>query len=180
MRFEIPQTSKRAWFYCDCLLEFKFFDYLTSKVEIILSLNPFAEISILRDFNVHHQLWLFSPFTDHPGELAFNFAILHDLQQLVRHPTHIPDRLGDTPNILVLFLTSNPSAYVVTLSSPLGSSNHNLISVSCHIFPIPPLDPLKWKCLWCFASASWGNLRWYYAGMIIVSMSEIHLCVLNA
>ena len=33
-------------------------------------------------------------------------------------PTRIPDHLGDTPNILDLFLTSNPSAYAVTLSSP--------------------------------------------------------------
>ena len=43
--------------------------------------------------------WLSSPFTDHPGELAFNFAILHDLEQLVQHPTRIPDRLADKPNI---------------------------------------------------------------------------------
>ncbi|MPC37682.1 hypothetical protein E2C01_031172 [Portunus trituberculatus] len=80
------------------------------------------EISILVDFNVHHQLWLSSPFTDPPSELAFNFAILHDLQQLVQHPTRISDRLRDMLNILDLFLTSNPSAYAVMLSSPLGSS----------------------------------------------------------
>ncbi|KAK8395869.1 hypothetical protein O3P69_005762 [Scylla paramamosain] len=135
----------------------KFFDYLTSKVEHILTLFPFAEISILGDFNVHHQLWLSSPFTDHPGELAYNFAILHDLEQLVQYPTRIPDRLGDTPNILDLFLTSNPSAYAVTLSSPLGSSDHNLISLSCPITPIPPQDPPKRRCLWRFASASWGG-----------------------
>ncbi|MPC10778.1 hypothetical protein E2C01_003420 [Portunus trituberculatus] len=71
---------------------------------------PFVEISILGDFNVHCQLWLSSAFTDHPGELVFNFAVLHDLEQLVQHPTCIPDCLGDTPNILDLFLTSNPSA----------------------------------------------------------------------
>ncbi|MPC75381.1 hypothetical protein E2C01_069767 [Portunus trituberculatus] len=40
-------------------------------------------IPILGDFNVHHQLWLFSPFTDHPDELALNFAILHDLEDVV-------------------------------------------------------------------------------------------------
>ncbi|MPC82378.1 hypothetical protein E2C01_077042 [Portunus trituberculatus] len=57
-----------------------------------------------------NQLWLSSPFTDHPGELAFNFGILHDLEQMMQHPIHIPDCLGDTPNILDLFLTSNPSA----------------------------------------------------------------------
>ncbi|MPC84042.1 hypothetical protein E2C01_078767 [Portunus trituberculatus] len=39
---------------------------------------PFAKISILGDFNIYHQLWHSSSFTDHPGELAFNFAILHD------------------------------------------------------------------------------------------------------
>ncbi|MPC39818.1 hypothetical protein E2C01_033368 [Portunus trituberculatus] len=78
----------------------KFFYYLTSKVEHILSLYPFAKFFILGDFNVHHQLWLTSPFTDHPGELASNFTILHDLQQLVQHPTRIPDRLGDKPNMI--------------------------------------------------------------------------------
>ncbi|MPC16750.1 hypothetical protein E2C01_009585 [Portunus trituberculatus] len=83
----------------------------------------------------------FSLFTDHPGELAFNFAILHETEQLVQQPTHIPDRLGDTPNILDSFFTSNPSAYAVTLSSTLGSSNHNFISVSYPISPIPPQDP---------------------------------------
>ncbi|MPC14871.1 hypothetical protein E2C01_007648 [Portunus trituberculatus] len=45
-----------------------------------------------------HRLWLSSPFTDHPGKLAVNFAILHDLEQQVQHPTRISDRLGDTTN----------------------------------------------------------------------------------
>ncbi|MPC33676.1 hypothetical protein E2C01_027034 [Portunus trituberculatus] len=87
-----------------------------SPVEHILSLYPFTEISILGDFNVHHQLWLSSPITDHLGELTFNFAILHDLEQLVQHPSC----LKDTPNILDLFLNSSPSPYAVILSSPLG------------------------------------------------------------
>ncbi|MPC53662.1 hypothetical protein E2C01_047560 [Portunus trituberculatus] len=104
--------------------------------------------------SVDLQLWFSSPFTDYLGELAFNFAYLHDLEQLVQHPTHIPDCLADTPSILDLFLTSNPSAYAVTLSSLLGSYNHNLISVSCPISPIPPQDPPKQRYLWHFASAS--------------------------
>ncbi|MPC71310.1 hypothetical protein E2C01_065584 [Portunus trituberculatus] len=61
----------------------KFFDYLNPKMEQMLSLYPFAEISILGDLNVPYQLCLFYPFTDHPDESAFNFAILHDLEQLV-------------------------------------------------------------------------------------------------
>ncbi|MPC44111.1 hypothetical protein E2C01_037775 [Portunus trituberculatus] len=62
----------------------KFFDYLTSKEEHTLSLYPFEDISIPGDFNVYHQLWLSSPSADHPAELAFSFAIIHDLEQLVR------------------------------------------------------------------------------------------------
>ncbi|MPC66898.1 hypothetical protein E2C01_061053 [Portunus trituberculatus] len=130
---------------------------LSEAMEHILSLCPFAEISILGHFNVYHQLWLSSPFTDHPGELAFNFAVLHDLEQLAQHPTRINDYLGDAPNILDLFLTSSPSAYAVSLSSPLGSSDHNVISVSCPISAFPPKDPPKGRCLCRFASTSWGT-----------------------
>ncbi|MPC25747.1 hypothetical protein E2C01_018868 [Portunus trituberculatus] len=109
------------------------------------------------------ELWLSSPFTDHPGELAFNFAILHALEQLVQYLIRIPDSLGDTPNVLDLFLTSNPSGFAVTLSYPSSYSDHNLISVFCPISPIPPQDPLKRRCLWRFAFAGWGDLRRYYA-----------------
>ncbi|MPC48947.1 hypothetical protein E2C01_042734 [Portunus trituberculatus] len=146
-------------------------------------LTPLTIISILGDFNVHHQLWHSSPYTDHPGELAFNLAILHDLEQLVQHPTRIPDRLGDTLNILVLFFSFNLSTYAVTLSSPLGSSDHNLISVSGPISPIPPQDPPKRRCLWRSASASWGDQRRYYAAFpwnAYCFVSETHLFVLNA
>ena len=109
----------------------KFVDYITSTVEHILIHSPFAENSVLGNFNVHHQQWLSSPFTDQPGEQAFRFAILHDLEQLLKHHTRIPDRLGDMQNILDFFLTSNPSAYSVKLFFPLSSSDHNLISASC-------------------------------------------------
>ncbi|MPC69687.1 hypothetical protein E2C01_063917 [Portunus trituberculatus] len=103
----------------------KFFDYLTSKVE-----KHTVSLSFLRDFHS----WTFQCS---PTALAFNFAILHDLQQLVQHSTRIPDRLGDTPNIRDLFLNSNPSDYAVTFSSPLGSSNYSLISVYCPNFSNP-------------------------------------------
>ncbi|MPC76648.1 hypothetical protein E2C01_071067 [Portunus trituberculatus] len=65
-------------------------------------------------------------------------------------------------NIHDLFLTSNPSAYAVTLSSPVGSSDHNLISVSCPISPIPPQYPPKRRCLSRYAIANWRNLRRYH------------------
>src|SRR6201990_1813685 len=49
----------------------KFFDYLNSKIEHILSSSPFSEIIILGDFNVHHRQWLSSSSQDPAGELAF-------------------------------------------------------------------------------------------------------------
>ncbi|MPC51980.1 hypothetical protein E2C01_045838 [Portunus trituberculatus] len=79
------------------------------------------------------------------------------LEQLVQHPTYIPDCLGDTPNILDFFLASNLSAYAVTISFSLGSSDHNLISVPCPSSPIPPQDSPKWRCLWHLASANEGT-----------------------
>ena len=81
----------------------------------------------------------------------------------MQFPTYIPDRLGDTPNILDLFRTSNPSAYSVELSSPLGSSDHNLISVTCPIIPVQPQDPPKRRCFWHFNSSKWEDLRQYYS-----------------
>ncbi|MPC10067.1 hypothetical protein E2C01_002694 [Portunus trituberculatus] len=59
-------------------------------------------------------------------------------------PQHISlEMRADTSNILDLYLTSNLSANAVTFSSPLGSFSHNLIPVSCHVFPICPQDPPK-------------------------------------
>ncbi|MPC93905.1 hypothetical protein E2C01_089051 [Portunus trituberculatus] len=60
----------------------KFFDYSSSRVEHILSLYPFVEISILEYFNVHHQLWLSSPFTDHPGSLRAEVPLAFCLFQV--------------------------------------------------------------------------------------------------
>ena len=111
----------------------KFFDYLNSKIEHILSTHPFAEITILGDFNVHHRQWFSSNSTDTPGELAFNFSICNDIEQMVQTPTRLPDRLGDVPNLLDLFLTSIPSAYSVETCPPLGTSDHLLISSTCSI-----------------------------------------------
>ena len=132
-------------------------------MEYILSHFLYAEISILGDFNVHHQLWLSFSFTYQTGEQALNFAILHDLEQLMQFPTRIPDRPGDTPNILDLFLNSNPSTYSVKFSTQLGYSDHNLFFVICSITPVQPQDPPKQRCCWHFNSAKWEDLSQYYS-----------------
>ena len=109
----------------------KFFGNLSSKVEHILPLFPFAEISILGDFEV----WVFLSFHQPSCVGSLLLPILHDLVQLVQLYTCIPDHLGDTLNILHVFLACNHSAYIVNVSSPLGYSGHIPISVSCPICP---------------------------------------------
>ena len=123
-------------------------------------------ISLSLCWDLHFRGFQCSPalaFTDQPGEQAFNFAILHDLEQLVQFPSHNPDLLGDAPYILDHFLTSNPSASSVKLSSPLGSSDQNLISVICSITPVQSQDPSKQRYFWHFNSAKWEDLRQYYS-----------------
>ncbi|KAL7646845.1 UNVERIFIED_CONTAM: hypothetical protein RMT77_002101 [Armadillidium vulgare] len=144
----------------------KFFDYLNSKIEHILSSSPFSEIIILGDFNVHHRQWLSSSSHDPAGELAFNFSIQNNLEQLVHLPTRIPDRLGDEPNILDLFLTFNPSPYTVKLFPPLGSSDHLLISVSCPVSSSLPQErppPSARRRFWHFGATNWSDLRLYFS-----------------
>ncbi|KAL7641293.1 UNVERIFIED_CONTAM: hypothetical protein RMT77_008431 [Armadillidium vulgare] len=144
----------------------KFFDYLNSKIEHILSSSPFSEIIILGDFNVHHRQWLSSSSQDPAGELAFQFSIHNNLEQLVQLPTRIPDRLGDEPNILDLFLTSNPSPYTVKLFPPLGSSDHLLISVSCPVSSSLPQErppPSARRRFWHFGATNWSDLRSYFS-----------------
>ncbi len=68
----------------------------------------------------------------------------------------------ETPNILDLILTSN-TAYSVNFYSPLDSSDHNLISVSCPIDPVQPQDPPKKICFWRYASVRWDDLRMYFS-----------------
>ena len=154
-------------------------------MEYILSLYPFVEISILGDFNVHHQLWLSSSFTDHLGKLAFNFAILHELQQLVQHSTHIPDH-RDTLNIstfslsLILLLILLPYLlHWVSLITFLYSYPYLALFP-----PIPPQNPPKpeMPLAFCFCQlgATREGIMLIFSGIITVSMLEIHFLVMSA
>src|SRR6201990_3332229 len=74
--------------------------------------------------------------------------------------------LVNEPNILDLFLTSYPSPYTVKLFSPLGSSDHLLISVSCSVSSSLPQEwppPSARRSLWHFGAANWSDLRLYFS-----------------
>ena len=101
-------------------------------------------------------------FTSPSGELAFQFALLNDLEQIVNQPTRIPDDLGDRPSISDLFFTTNPSNYSISVFFALGSSDHCLISSSSSITQVHSEDAPGQRCLWHFADANWESLKMYY------------------
>ena len=56
------------------------FDFISSNIDEVLSINPSANVFVFGDFNVHHKDWLTcSGGTDRPGELCYNFSISNDL-----------------------------------------------------------------------------------------------------
>ena len=81
-----------------------FFEYLTSCHESLLSSHPHAEVLYIGDFNVHHTDWLKSTHTDVGGIEAFHFSISNELEQIIKHPTRVPDRHDHAANPLDLFL----------------------------------------------------------------------------
>ena len=56
------------------------FDSISSNIDEAFSINPFANVFVFRDFNVHRKDWLtYSSGTDRSGELYYNFSISNDL-----------------------------------------------------------------------------------------------------
>ena len=140
------------------------FDHLSKSIESILQSSPSSEIIILGDFNVHNTSWLkHSSSTDAAGSEAEVFSILNDLTQLVTSPTRIPDRPGDHPNTLDLFLTNKPSIYSSTfISAPLGSSDHCIVSVEHPYSRFKSLTQAN-SSVWKYNKADWDALRSFYS-----------------
>ena len=52
------------------------FDYISSNIDEVLSINSSYNVFAFGDFNIHHKNWLtYSGGTDRPGELCDNFSI---------------------------------------------------------------------------------------------------------
>ena len=68
------------------------FGSVSSNIDEVLLINPFATVFLFRDFNVHHADWLpYFDGTDRSGELYYNFSISNDLTQMVNFPTRTLD-----------------------------------------------------------------------------------------
>ena len=53
------------------------FDYISSNIDMVRSINPSANVFVFGDFSVHYKDWLtYSCGTDWPVELCYNFFYL--------------------------------------------------------------------------------------------------------
>ena len=106
------------------------FESISSNIDGVLSVNPSANVFVFGDFNVHQKDWLtYSGRTDRPTEFCYNFSISNDLTQMVNFPTRIPDCDSHSPALLDLFLSSDASICSTMTFSPLGNSDHVVVSV---------------------------------------------------
>ena len=107
------------------------FDFISSNIDYVLSINPSANVFVYGDFNVHHKNWLtYASGTDRSGELCYNFSISNDLTEMANFPTHIPDCDSHSPALLDLFISSHVSICSSVVFHPLGTSDHVVVSVS--------------------------------------------------
>ena len=66
------------------------FDAVSSNMDKVLLINPYANVFIFGDFNIHHKDWLTnSGGTDRLRELFYNFSISNDLTEIVNFSTWI-------------------------------------------------------------------------------------------
>ena len=81
------------------------FDSISSNIDEVLSINPFANVFVFGELNIHQKDWLtYSGETDRPDELCYKFSISNDLTQMVNFPPRIPDCDSHSPGLLDLFL----------------------------------------------------------------------------
>ena len=135
------------------------FEVISNKIDTLLQKYPAAEVAVFGDFNVHNVEWLVhSRSTDTPGQAAQAFALCHNLKQIVTSPTRVPDRDGDTAYLLDLFLTSTPENFSHKVSSPLGSSDHCVVTVKSNQVCSTPSAPFH-RTVYKYAKADWCGFR---------------------
>ena len=110
---------------------------ISENIDKVLCSYPSANIHLCGDFNAHHIEWLtHSNKTDDAGMGCYEFALLHDLTQLIDYPTRIPDAENHFSSLLDLFLTSCPNECKPSPPHPpFGTSDHIVLSVTVNFPP---------------------------------------------
>ena len=128
------------------------FDSISSNIDEVLLINPFANVFVFGDFNIHHKDWLtYSSGTDRPGELCYYFFISSDLTQMVN------------------FSFFDASICSTMAFPPLGNSDQVVVSVSID-FPINIKQDTPFHCigydLFWFGWPSWSFERCSMGGYL--------------
>ena len=123
------------------------FDSISSNIDELLPINPSANVFVFGDFNVHHKDWL-----------TYS-SISNDLTQMVDFPTRIPDCDFHSPALLDFFLSSGANICSTMALSPLGNSDHVVVSVSID-FPTNSQQDVPFpRIAYDYSRADWGGLR---------------------
>lgn len=138
-------------------------EYLSDATDKVQQRFPSAQLVFLGDFNAHHGEWLY-PYrdTDHAGRETYKFAMTYGLSQLVSEPTRIPDVSGHTEYCLDLLLTTDPDRHSVSVSPPLGTSDHCVVKSVSHYSP-PDNSSKGSRRVWRYKSADWDEMRHFFA-----------------
>ena len=159
------------------------FDAISSTTDEILSINPFANVFVFRDFTVHHKNWLtYSGGTDISGELCYHFSISNDLTQMVSFLTRILHCDCHSPALLDLFLCSNASI-CSTMTFPFigkfwscGCLSFHWLSVKLKArYPVSRHSLRLFSC-WLGRWSSWPFERWMIHGRL--SLNSVLLLLL--
>ena len=136
------------------------FDSISSNIDEVLSINPFANVFVFGDFSVHHKYWLtYSGGTDRPGDLCYNFSVSNDLTQMVNFSTRIPDGDSHSPALLDLFHSSDTSTCSTIAFSSLGNSDHVVVSVSIDFPTNSQWDAPFHRIAYDYSRADWDGLH---------------------
>ena len=74
-------------------------------------------------------------------------------------PTRITDRIDQRSSLLDIFLTSNPDICNIAHESPLGKSDHIVVSVNLTLnCPTAQESPIH-RTLFSYDSGDWDNFR---------------------
>ena len=147
--YQLPSSSLCTVFYS-----------ISSNIDEVLSINPFANVFVFGNFNIHHKDWLtYSGGTDRPGELCYNFSTSNDLTQMVNFPTRIPDCDSRSPALLDLFLSSDASNCSTMAFPPLGKSDHVVVSVFIDFPSTLQQDAPFHRIAYGYSRADWDGLR---------------------
>ena len=108
------------------------FDFISSKIDEILSINPSANVFVSGNFNVHNTCWLtYAGRTERHSELCYKQpSNLNDLIEIANFPTWIPVCNSYSPAFLDLFIFSDARICSAADFLLLENYDHVVVSVS--------------------------------------------------